>query len=233
MSVYDCDYNLQADNINNPRFRLPNITTFLHIIAKKTIQWLHDIVFSDYLYGTSYSQYSGGAYVVGDRVTYGNGVLGIASYECYVANTGKLPTDSNYWLVISTDNIGLEERKTFNAQLLKLEYVLNRRFNPTGTTPPFGSTYNNIYIVNNPSYAQILYSSTQDNDGTYTAPSSSNTQFYCPLGNPPTGNFNFTIYVPSAILSGLANTQTQAKQLITSEVNKYNTVGITFNVQHY
>lgn len=230
-SIYDVDFDNQADEINNPRFRFPDISAFLHVLVKP-VQWLRDAFFSDFLNGTNYTAWSSlTAYNKGDRVTFGR-----ASYECYVANTNQLPTapESGYWFLICQDNIGIEERKKYTAQKLQLEYILNRRFSPSTITPPFG--IGTIYIITYASKPRVLYSSTQDKTSGYTFPRTATAFYFCPKGNPSGGAWalpNFIIYVPSAVLAAIDSDVASAKKVIMAETAKYSIGGMTYRVDSY
>ena len=228
------------NNILPPILRQPKNMNYLSCLAGD-ITTLESQVRSNILAGNLYSAWSGSTnYVITNRVT-----VGLITYECILTpSTGLFPPvlNTTYWLPINTDNIGLNERLNYNCGLLQLQYVLNKRFNFTQTgwagtsiLPPYNNTVPNIYIVTNPSYPPILFSSPNGYQTTYTAPKGASQFWFCPPnGFTTVGLYNYTIYVPSALASAMTtNYGSSYIGIITSEVNKYNAAGLTFNITTY
>ena len=126
--------------------------------------------------------------------------------------------------------------------MLQLQYVLNKRFNftqsgwtQTPILPPYGVASGNIYIVTNPSYPPILYSAPNGYQTTYTSPKEASQYWYCPPnGFITAGLYNYTIYVPHSLSVAMnVNYNTSYIGVITTEVNKYNAAGLTFNIITY
>lgn len=219
-------------NLNIPKLRTLAHTAWLNILSTPLVliqDWFTKRV-NGYVYPTfnNATNYSVNAYVL----------YGRASYVCILTpSTGlnPLPTNIIYWYKILDDYIGLNERSHYSAQKVMFEFALNRRFSPTTITPPFGSTIPSIYIVTNFSSPVILWSAPAGTDTfTYVAPNSSISFWYSMLGNPTiTPFYNFTIYVPSAVISATAPTVSEAFYIITQEANRYNMAGLTFNIIQY
>ena len=216
--------------------RQPKNINYLTALATDTTT-LESQAMANVLGGLTYAVWSGSTnYVITNRVT-----VGLITYECILTPpVGLFPATINttYWLVINSDNIGLNERLNYNCGMLQLQYVLNKRFNYTQGTwtgtnilPPYNNSVPNIYIVTNPSYPPILYSSPNGYQTTYTAPKGASQFWYCPPnGFTTAGLFNYTIYVPIALATAMG---AMYVGIITGEVNKYNAAGITFNVTTY
>jgi len=227
------DFEQLADNLNIPLLRKPKHTAWLNILVSpltKLQDW-----WNERLTGSSYSLFNGATnYTIYNTVRYGR-----AAYWCIkTPPTGlfPLPTDTTYWYKILDDYIGLNERSKYSAQKVMLEYALNRRFSPSTITPPFSSSIPSIYIVNHlVNLVGVLYSAPSGtNTNTWVAPNTSNRFWYSSLGNPSTTTvYNYTIYVPAAILSAIDSNPVQAKAIIEQEANRYNLAGIKFDIQSY
>lgn len=229
IDIISININLQGKNLNAPITRRAKFTAWITILLGGLFKKQGDIN-NNYIGGLTYSQWNTIVYNFGDRVTFG-----IASYEYIniLPTANNLPSNPIYWYKVTNDNVGLNERLNFNCSKMQLEYILNRRFNPSNTPPPYGAAYYNIYIGNNPTSPQIAYLSRNNAVGSYKKSQAASTFYYHTQGTPFLGLTNYIIYVPTFILMNLANSQAEAKVLITTEINKYNAAGITFLITHY
>lgn len=234
MNVIDVDIDDVGSNLNVPILRQSKFKAFLSILISP-IKWLNGNVTNDYINASNtYSQWSNATtYSIGNRV-----IFGISLYE-YINDTpsaGNVPTNSSYWYLVCSDNIGLNERLNYNAEKLQLEYALNRRFSPLTITPPFNSGNNSIYITTNQGYPNILWVGKGNGSSKWVAPNTSNRFYYCPTEagvQAALNTTNYTIYIPLATLNGLGPTVTDGINMIKKEASKYSLAGITFDVQHY
>jgi hypothetical protein len=224
----------KAADINVPILRQPKFMALLLAYLSPTRK-LQDDIFNNYLGSLSYTYstwVAGNAYNVGDRVTAGR-----SSYECIQANTDATVTITNttYWYKVSDDIIGLSERLNYNCQTMQLEYILNKRFNniPGGTVPPYSHAAGNIYIETNPSLPRIAWIGRNNAISSYIKRNNSTNFYYHTKGTPNIGKNNYTINVPTTVLSNLSSDPTDAEQIIITETNKYNSVGLTFDVAPY
>lgn len=227
------DFEQLADNLNIPLLRKDKFTAWLNILVSPLVKvqyW-----WNQRLTGSSYTAFNGTTdYNIYDTVQYGR-----ASYWCIktpAIGLYPLPTNTTYWYKILDDYIGIEERSKYSAQKVMLEYALNRRFSPLTITPPFSSSIPSIYIQNNNvTKTPVVYSAPHTtNTLTWTAPGSSTSMWFCPLGNPDlTIQNNFTVYVPTAIMSAIDSDIVQAKLIINQEVDRYNRAGYYYDVQQY
>ncbi|CAB4126876.1 hypothetical protein UFOVP87_22 [uncultured Caudovirales phage] len=227
------DFQALSDNLNIPVLRKTIHTAWLNVLIKPltNIQsmWLERVN------GSSRSTFnSTNNYSVNNSVRYSR-----ANYVCILTPpTGlfPLPTNTTYWYKFTDDYIGIAERSYYSAQKVMLEYALNKRFSPSTITPPFGSSIPSIYIQNNIlNIVPILYSApSSTNTNSWTAPNSSGSFWYSSLGNPSTTPvYNFTVFVPTAIMTSINTNLSQAIYLVRQEVDKYNTAGIKYDVQQY
>ena len=94
----------------------------------KPLQVLYNTMFGTFKDGNSAALWiPATTYAVGDQVQY----IDKAVYECWVANTGELPTDISFWFKIQDKFVGIEPRMKYNAQHLLFEYALNEWFGTT------------------------------------------------------------------------------------------------------
>jgi hypothetical protein len=224
------DTNQKAADINVPILRQPKFMALLLAYLSPT-QKLQNDISNNYLGNLTYAAYaSGTTYNFGDRVTYG-----IASYEYIntVSGSGNLPTNINYWYKIANDNIGLSERLNYNCQTMELEFILNRRFNTISSIyPPYNSIAGNIYIVTNPSLPRIAWLGRNNAVSSYVKTKSSTKFNYHPKALSSLGSNNYTIWVPGELITPLGGLSIY-QQVIINEVNKYNAVGLTFDIAPY
>ena len=227
------DFENLANNLNIPILRKDKFTAWLNILVSPLIKvqyW-----WQERIEGSSYTDFSSLTdYNIYDTVKYGR-----AAYWCIKTPPVGLhprPTNTDYWYKILDDYIGIQERSSYSAQKVMLEYALNRRFSPLTITPPFGPLIPSIYIVNNlVGSNNVLYSAPSGtNTNTWVAPNSSTRFWYSSYGNPSLSvQYNYTIYVPAAIYSAIDSNPTQANYLLSQEVDKYNLAGMLYNIQSY
>lgn len=242
MSVYDVDYSLQSDNLNNPRFRLPNITAYLHILMKP-LQWARDNMFNDYLLGSVQALWiDATVYNYGNKVQYG-----FAIYECQLTHTSSLtngltPLNQVYWYKIQDNFIGLNERFAYTGQKLIMEYALNRQFqvvlfsliqwdDGVVTAPP----YTQIYITNNVATPNGFFLSPSDNQTYTVAPSDTITNAVAPTDyNVP--SIWFTVHVPNSVVTQIQSlypSSTTWQSVIGSVVDRLVESGRIYTIVNY
>ncbi|HXD94238.1 MAG TPA: hypothetical protein VNX01_13585 [Bacteroidia bacterium] len=226
--LINIDTNQKAADINVPILRQPKFMALLLAYLSPTLKLRNDIS-NNYLGNLSYSAYNSSTpYAVNDRVTSGR-----SSYECIQANTGAAVTDTNYWYKVSDDIIGLSERLNYNCQKMQLEFILNKRFNTISSIyPPYNSTTGNIYIVTNPSLPRIAWLGRNNAVSSYIKTKSSTKFNYHPKALSSLGSNNYTIWVPGGLITPLGGLSIY-QQVIINEVNKYNAVGLTFDIAPY
>lgn len=219
MGFFDINYNQKAIELLPPDKRQPMFVAWMKALLSQ-VQYDRDVVLGDYKIGSNYSLWSAGTYAKGDRVIYGESV-----YEVIATTTTATPTNTTDWRVYLDDFVGVDERVLYNSAKLVLEYALNRRFQTTFNQPP---TLSDIYIItnvpniggfavgNSTSVSSIIYS---DNSSDPLINAQSFTAFY-----------NFTIKIPTAVYSALGG---GADDIIRKFVDKYNTIGLNYNIETY
>ena len=221
-----------VSNLNIPVLRKAVHTAWLNIIVAPLD--LVQMWWQERLTGQVHTLFNSATnYNANDYVRYGR-----ATYFCILTpaiSLFPLPTNLTYWYKISDDYIGLKERSKYSAQKVMLEFALNRRFSPTTITPPFSASNVSIYITNNANNPTVLYSARGNvYTSTWTAPKSSTSFWYSILGNPNITTFyNFTIHVPTAIMTAINPTLAEAIFVISQEVDKYKLAGTTYNIVQY
>lgn len=210
-----------TEKLTPPALRQVRILAFLRVLTSPLTSKWND--FLEYINGSNYSDWSNvTAYVLGDRVRYGYSI-----YECIQASTGKIPqTETDYWLLINKDFVGIDAKTKFNAQKMVFEYVLNLYLNTTPTTIPLIYTTRNV-VDSNGFYMGIDGDSSFGELGT-----ESNQDDY--LGTSYTlGQYAMTIYVPLALYTGLASTAADREARVRNIADRYVVAGINYDVQTF
>ena len=138
------------------------------------------------------------AYVVGDQVKY----IDKSIYQCWVDNTGELPTNTEYWFKIQDKFVGIEPRIKYNAQHLLFEWSLNEWFGTTFVNTPGSS---DIFIDNSGSNNEVFYIGySAINSSLIIYGNGEATTFIQAINIANTG-VEFTINVPIAVANTLTN----------------------------
>lgn len=225
-TIYDIDYNLQAENIIPPDKRKPRLLAYLKAIVLN-VQTLRDRFFNWYADG-----FVGDFWGFGMGIGPGEYVIGPdnAVYECTnpLGITSFIPPglDPANFVKIQDVYIGLRERLKYNSRKIVLEYILNKWFRVAVLPDP------QIYITNNDIYGTaFLMGATGPTSSSMANLSTYQTYF---LGNVYTYGANaFTIYVPTAIFAALDPDPTNAENIIRAIADKYVIAGMIYNVVTY
>lgn len=209
-----------SEKLVPPALRQIRILAYLRVLlAAIQVKWDD---YLEYINGSSYAVFDiSNPYVVGDRVRYG-----YAIYECIQNSTLIIPTDTNYWLLINKDFVGVDARRKFNSQKIVLEYVLNLYLNTTATTLPL------IYTTRNAVDTNGFYLGVDGDSAFGELGTEINQNDY--LGTSYTlGQYAMTIYVPLAIYNSLATTAADREKRVRNIADKYVVAGINFDVQTF
>jgi hypothetical protein len=122
MSIYDIDFQTQSENLLPPDKRMPKLKAFVYALCHP-VQILRDLFHDDYADGFTGSAWDSlSSYNPGDKVRY----IDKAVYECQVfSGQGVEPTNTNFWLKVQDNYIGLRERMKYNSRKILLEFILN------------------------------------------------------------------------------------------------------------
>jgi hypothetical protein len=174
------------------------------------------------------------AYAVGDQVQYEDKSV----YECWVINTGMLPTNTDYWFKIQDKFVGIEPRCKYNAQHLLFEWALNEWFGTTFVNVPGASDiYIDITGANTGAFL-VGYTPTESSYVVFDEPEASG---YIQAENLTTVAISFTIHVPLAVANALTNETPNTVPNITANreniirqiADLYTYAGINYNVITY
>lgn len=214
MSIYDINFNQQANDLLPPDKRMPKNTKLLQAVFS-ALQWCRDLVLGSYANGSTAPKWSPGSYNQYQQVIFQKTV-----YESLINNNTDQPTTSN-WRIIQSNFLGAIQRVKFNSSHCILEYALNNRFGGTFRIPPSVSL-SDIYISN------ALPIPIGLRVGNSIGSSVGNSMSSDPVYNSQTFRINgFIIHVPNSIMAMTSVSE------ITDFVNPINTAGITFTIVTY
>lgn len=226
-TIYDIDFNLQAENLLPPDKRKPKLIGFLKSLVV-AVQILRDWFFNYYADG-----FSGDFWAGGSGYSFGEQVIGPdnAVYELInpLGITGVFTPpglDTTNWTKIQDIYIGIRERMRYNSRKIVLEFVLNKWFR----VDPLPA--DQIYIQNNNIYGTAFLMGNSGPTSSTMANTSGAQQYF--LGNAYSyGLYGFTIFVPTAIFDALDPDPTNAENIIRTIANKYVIAGMLYNVVTY
>ena len=202
------------------------------------IEWLVDLIspiervnnnMMDYIYGSTYSSWTSSAtYSIGNVVS-GDISYAYQTFESVTDNNNNNQlTDSTNWIKWNDYRIGMNDRKHFRANKMVLEYALNDYYGTTFRQPNgvTSSTLSDIYIIDNivrmpgfwvgqtPGFGYVFLNSSSGYVGSTVSHIS---------------QYQYTVYVPSALLSSLPSTASNVRNI----VDKYNYTPLTYEVLSY
>ena len=124
----DYTYNIANATLNLLPPNKRKATSIAYLSASDTyLQYLHDLFFNGYADGDSSGDYNNAApYAVGVKVRYIDNKIyeriGIGS------TTGTIPTDTDFWIPVLNNFIGVRERARYTSNRVVFEYALNKWF---------------------------------------------------------------------------------------------------------
>jgi hypothetical protein len=190
------------------------------------IQWIHDLFFGSYIYGSFAPQYNNSlTYTVGFRVQYKHSV-----YEMWAESgvSGTLPTDSNYWILIQADFRGSNDRVKYNSQKLIFEALLNQWFDTTFRQPNFLSPHNSEIWIENTKIVDGSFLIRMDGNAvSFIRPDTYAVSYIHP--DHVFGTSNFIIHYP---ISVIPDNSDEYNQLV-SLANQYTIAGMVYKLQSY
>jgi hypothetical protein len=235
-SIYDIQYNQKAIELLPPDKRKPIHVKWVQALIRQ-MQVLWRKIFILYKQGsvgqiqfwTLFTDYSKGELVIYEQ----------SVYEC-IKNTpffGIRPTNLQFWQLYLTYKIGSDERVMYNHTKLVLEYALNRRFASVFRQPPLVS---DIYIAKNPPPIEVFVVES-DEIGSSVVYKTFSTDFVV-NSYAFAEYFSYTIYIPQTTWNQIipdtfdpfvpANDPIRLN-IVKDFVNKYNTIGLFYNIIIY
>jgi hypothetical protein len=150
--------------------------------------------------------------------------------------------DGTKWIKVLNSFIGSDERISYTAQKLNMEYNLNRVFTgngaiyrtPTSINPGIGYLpLSDIYITNVvPAYTSFcIFSSESGSSAVYSGISSGfifSTEVYGTFTT-----FRFAVNIPSAVYSSIDSNPAIAETIVRSVVDKYRLEGTFYDIITY
>lgn len=223
MSIYDLDFDQFVVNMLPPDKRLPVEVNYLQD-AFTAVQSDHDALFTSYRGGSAAGPYNPfDIYNLDDQVIYLNGV-----YESVVDGNTSLPSDTDNWVLIQQNFIGVVERITYTGQVIRLTYALNKWFGTVFRQPPLLS---DIYIVNGIIIKIGFRIGIDEPDSSTVGLTGSSDDVGSPT--PFAQEVGFVIYIPVAVYDALNPVDANRISIVQSFVDLYVPAGITFKIQTY
>lgn len=196
-------------------------------VYMRPLQWLRDRFFNEYYaldqlidaFDPTLQYYST------NQVVY---AVDRANYEVLPGVTppiGTLPTNTNYWIKLQDNFVGLKWRQQTTAEKLKLEYYLNLYF-----WTDFGSP---IYITTNSSSQTDFFVSADDNLSDNAVLANGEAAGFVTTLNP---NFNITAYtinIPVSVFNSLGTNTSQREAVVRAQVDPRNLSGVLYDIATY
>jgi len=221
MSIYDYDAEIVGEQLTPPDLRKPKFMAFLYVMVSAIKEYVYNF-FNDFSKGSSYLFYNPlTVYSLGNKVVYSD-----RKVYMYINNTpssGNLPIDTNYWSVSNNNFIGIDEQVKYTSQIITFEYLMNKWFFNTGAT-------DQIYIQNNNNVSSVFVMGQSGQTSSAMAVNSLNSTSFMAVSPTFSVQYNFTIYVPSALFATLGNTPQNREQAIRNYADKFVLAGIIYNV---
>lgn len=194
MSIYDWTASIFGEQFLPPYKRLDRFKSWIQVLLSP-IQYDRDLF---------YNQYANGIYdSVWDSVsTYTEGeIVFYLDYQLYIA-IQNVPIftpciDTNYWVLVSVDNVGLRQRAAVTGQKLSLEWILNKHYGTTFRQPSVGTS--DIYVSNIQIDTNYFVAGIDGTESSYAAISGQNAEQFVGISYTYETE-SLVIYVPNATL---------------------------------
>lgn len=223
-----------AVNFLPPKKRLPIFKAWVKTLVNP-LQVLYNTMFGTFKDGNSAVDWvTATSYAVGDQVKYSDKAV----YQCWVANTGELPTNTDFWFKIQDKFVGIEPRCKYNAQHLLFEWALNEWFGTTFVNVPGAS---DIYIDVTGANQDAFFVGITEAESSSAVFSNSEAFNFVEGTNPNLSSSEFIIYVPIAVANALTNEPINTvpnitlnrENIIRQIADLYTYAGINYNVITY
>jgi hypothetical protein len=224
MGFFDLDYNQKAIELLPPDKRGSKFVAWIKALLSQ-VQYNQNKILRQYRLGTldQYANWTA-PQNKGSIVVYGQSV-----YECISEiETYEPPTNTRDWRVYLEYFIGTEERILYNHIKLTLEYALNMRFNKQFYQPPAVS---DIYVTTNAPIINVFVVGENENESSVVLNGDSQEvvidAYTFDLFN------NYTIHIPIATYISFGSTDAQRQATVRNFADKYNTIGLNYNIVTY
>jgi hypothetical protein len=222
MGFFDINYNQKAVELLPPAKRGNKMVAWVKALLSQ-VQYCRDKILGDYKVGSDYSTWAAGTYTIGNRVIYGQSV-----YEVIVGSTTSTPTTVSDWRIYLAYFVGVDERILYNHIKLTLEYALNKRFGTTFNQPP---TQSDIYIDTNTPNTNVFIVGANEDESSIVYSGNSNEVV---INSYSFATFNnYTINIPTSVYNSLGSNDAERESTVRNFANKYNTIGLNYNIATY
>lgn len=221
--IYDYNNELVGEQLTPPVLRKTKFLAWLNVITSH-VQKLWNTIFIDYKDGSDYPDYDAFTlYALGDRVIYTDKMI----YEAIDASLGALPSDTTKWVLINDNFIGIKERIKYNSQIILLEYALNKWYRIPSTDPQiYLSIFSNVSM-------QFVLGDSSATSSLMPNNSLNQIQYMGNYPNYPIVDYDFIVYVPSAVYATLGSDVDNRYNNVYGFVSKYTLSGIKFIIDTY
>jgi hypothetical protein len=237
--IFDITYSKQVNALLPPHRRKRKILAYF-IALVKPIQWLRDLFFGLYRIGSADPDYnSGSTYTKGQRVVFSD--KGV--YEALKnVPTGAIPINPDYWIKISNNFIGADQRLKFNSSVMILHGDGNNpAYSPSGTANQNGAlnkwfgvdTAPWIYISNNDVDSDGFFIGRGSAQSSTMARNSRYQVEFLGRSYTITGQDDFTVKVPSAVFAQINSDPLIAKAIIRSFLDPIILAGTKYSIETY
>ena len=201
-------------------------------VYMRPLMWLRELTYVDKMTtGAGAVVWSVGAtYTELQKVVYNDNRQLYQVLEGATPPAGTLPTDATYWRLLSTNWVGMDWQRKATAEKLKLEYYLNLYFGSTFRQPPLVS---DIYIQTTLANNYIFYAGISESESSSVTYFGENINGAVWASNNPFSQYNYTIYVPSALYASLGANNDIRNTKIREQVNPRNLQSITYTITTY
>lgn len=183
-----------------------------------------DDVINIYKKGAIQTIWSAGTYSINEVVRYSKTI-----YRSTSDLNIDIPSQTQNWVVVSENFIGVDDRLRFTGEKLTLEFALNEWFDTVFRQPPFIS---DIFINVNPT-VDTPFSVGNSEEESSVIYSDRSSEFIVDSFDISDTFYNMVIYVPNATLASLALDIADQLSIIRHFADKYVNAGITYNVIGY
>lgn len=191
------------------------------------LQILFDTIFGTFKSGNSAADWDvSTAYAVGDQVKY----IDKANYQCWVANTGEIPTNTDYWFKIQDKFVGIEPRMKYNAQHLIFEWALNEWFGTTFVNSPGDS---DIYIEGNAGAQVAFYVGGNETNSSSSVLENGEAVSFIQAEDLANATIEFNIYIPVAVWTALDADASNRDKIVRQLADLYVYGGINYDINTY